>query len=201
MELEELRFSQVLEGLAETDRPSVSLGEATRAVGTRAHGVAMLLLVLPELMPLPVSVSLVVGIPLFLISIHLAAFGEIAGLPSRMRALPIPTGTFRLAARYLTPTLLRLETISRPRLPGLAQADTAIGIACSLLAVILLLPVPFLNFAPAVILSLIAWGMIQRDGLLIGIGLAGTALLTLLLPALSSWLYGAAVGFLRGFSL
>jgi hypothetical protein len=45
------------------------------------------------------------------------------------------------------------------------------GLACFVLSLILFLPIPFFNAAPAIALALIALGMIQRDGVVTAIGI------------------------------
>ncbi|MGH6923901.1 MAG: exopolysaccharide biosynthesis protein, partial [Propylenella sp.] len=65
---------------------------------------------------------------------------------------------------------------------------------CLYLAILLLLPLPLLNFAPAVCLVAIALAMVQRDGILMLVGLAGTALLTLSLGFVAQWLSALFAG-------
>jgi hypothetical protein len=50
------------------------------------------------------------------------------------------------------------------------------GVFSLFLSVILLLPIPLFNTPPALCLCAIALGLIQRDGLLIGVGMGGTVL-------------------------
>lgn len=195
--MSDVPLSQILTGLAGLDRKTVSLDAVTSAMGSRIHGTALLLLVLPEVMPLPISTSAVLGIPLVMISAHLVAFGERAGLPARVKPLALPIGAFRFVARYAVPVLRRLESLSHPRWPGLALKERGIGIACMYLSVILLLPIPFMNAIPAALLALIAWGMTQKDGLVIAIGLFGSILLTIFLFLFTSWVSGALVTFTR----
>ena len=56
------------------------------------------------------------------------------------------------------------------------------------LAIILLLPLPFVNAVPASLLAVIAWGMIQKDGLVIMVGVIGSVVLAALLLGLANWL-------------
>jgi hypothetical protein len=66
--------------------------------------------------------------------------------------------------------------------------ERVIGLVCLYLAILLLLPIPFVNFPPALCLVLIALGMVQRDGLLAAIGLGATAVMTLSLGFAAQWL-------------
>ena len=135
----------------------------------------------PELpvppLPLP-SASTVLGVPLILISIHLALFGEGALLPPRLASASIPRSVFVAAARYLAPAFRWLEGISRPRWLWLARRERLVGIICLYLAIILILPIPLLNSPPAACLAAVALGMIQRDGVFIVGGILGGLIVT-----------------------
>lgn len=187
-------FSEVLEGLAKLDQQRIPLREVIGAVGTRIHGAALLLLSLPEAVPLPVpSTSSILGIPIIMISAHLVLFGERAGLPARVEALAIPRKTLELLSRYLSPILRRLERVSGPRWLALARKERAIGLVCIYLGVVLVLPLPFMNSVPAILLAALSWGLVQKDGVAIAIGLIGSGLLTVALLFLGSWLSGVAL--------
>jgi hypothetical protein len=70
---------------------SVTLGETLEAAGTRAHGCALLLLALPDTLPLPLpSLSAVLALPLLAITAHLAFFGGSGGLPRASAAWRCP---------------------------------------------------------------------------------------------------------------
>ena len=185
-------FSQVLQSLADLDQERVTLKTVIATVGTRIHGTALLLLALPEAVPLPIpSASFFLGFPLLLIAAHLVLFGERSGLPARVNGLAIPRTTFGVLSRYVLPTVRVLERVSGPRWPAIAGRERAVGLACVYLAVVLILPLPFINALPAILLAIIAWGMIQRDGLVITVGLVGSVLLTLFLLFFATWLSAA----------
>jgi hypothetical protein len=85
--------------------------------------------------------------------------------------------------------------MSRPRWAAFAGQERLIGLVCAYLSLILLLPLPFVNAPPAICLALIALGLIQRDGVLIALGLAGTVMTTFALVAAVVWAGGFVVGF------
>lgn len=170
------------------DGRPLTLGDLLEATGSRAHGVALLLLSLPEALPLPVpSASAVLGVPLVLISAHLVLFGERATLPRRLRARTLPAWLLGLLRERVAPVLARAERLSRARWMPLARGDRLLGVVCTYLSVLLLLPLPFFNVPPALCLVLIAWGMVQRDGLAVLAGLAATAAMTAALAGLVEW--------------
>lgn len=171
--------SQVIEALAAGEADRIPLSAIVAAAGSRVHGLALLIFVLPEVPPLPVpSISTVLGVPLVIISAHLALFGEGALLPRRLLTVTIPRRVLDAAARYLAPALRWVERASRPRLHWLARRERLVGLVCLYLSLILILPIPLFNVPPAVCLALVALGMIQRDGLFILIGIIGGLLVT-----------------------
>lgn len=185
------RTSSVLQALANSPEASVTVADIAAAMGLRAHGIALILFSLPEAIPLPVpSLSAILGIPLVAIAAHLALFGEGSGLPKRALSARIPVSAIRILARFTVPALRGLEFVTRPRLPVVLRRERLLGLVCLYLAVLLLLPIPFVNFPPALCLIAIALGMVQRDGLLVLVGLAATAVMTASLGFVARWIQG-----------
>jgi len=171
--------SEILRSLAARTDPAIPFGDVVAAAGSRVHGLALLLFVLPETIPLPLpSASSILGVPLLLISAHLAIFGEAARLPSRILNLKIPRSIFVAIVRYVAPVLAWLERLSRPRWDIFVREEHPMGIVCLYLSLILFLPIPLMNSPPAICLAAVALGILHRDGLLIAAGTAGGVILT-----------------------
>jgi hypothetical protein len=101
--------------------------------------------------------------------------------------LPLPPGSTTLLGAPLVllapqlmfgagaPWLRRAESVSRPRLGFLFGdvGERAIGLVCTLLGLVLILPLPFGNLLPGAAVSVLALSLVQRDGalLLVGYGL------------------------------
>jgi len=188
--------SRILRALAASPESEVSIATIMSVMGSRAHGIAMILFALPDAVPLPLpSLSTVLGMPLVLVAAHLVVAGENSGLPARVRAAKIPTRLLRFLARYLAPALEFLELITRQRLTGVLRHERLLGVVCLYLALVLLLPLPFVNFAPALCLFGLALGMVQRDGLLVLLSLGGTLLMTLTLGVAARWLADFIAGY------
>ncbi|WGU41250.1 exopolysaccharide biosynthesis protein [Phenylobacterium sp. NIBR 498073] len=64
-------------------------------------------------------------------------------------------------------------------------------VACTLIALVLVLPIPFANLAPAAALGGFALGLSRRDGLVV---LSGYGLLALAFLVVALGVHGAAVG-------
>lgn len=170
------------------DGQAVALGDMLAATGTRTHGAALLLLSLPEALPLPLpSASAILGIPLVIVSAHLALFGEAGALPRRLRARILPPWLVGALRGRIADIIGRAEGLSRRRWLPLARSERLLGLVCLYLSALLLAPLPLFNVPPAFCLVLIAWGMVQRDGRAVAAGLAGTVVLTAALAGLVEW--------------
>src|SRR5690606_7829099 len=83
--------------------------------------------------------------------------------------------------------LRKIEAISRPRLVVLFSplGERVLGLVCTLLAVVLILPIPLGNMLPALAVSVLSFSLIQRDGLiaLVGYGITAASATVLTLAA------------------
>ena len=164
----------------------LSLEEVLRTFGSRAHGTALLLLGLPDSIPLPVpSVGAILGVPLALISLHMTVYGDQGGLPARVCRWRLPARAIALMKQYVTPCLAKLERITAKRWHELAERQRLVGVVCLLLSVVLFLRIPLMNAPPSVCLVLLAWGIVQRDGVFVMVGLASSAALGVALTLLT----------------
>jgi hypothetical protein len=181
--------SDVLKSLAASQDGAVEVRTVVTAMGSRAHGILLILFALPETVPLPFpSLSAFLGIPLVLVAAHLVVAGEGSRLPERVMSAKMPARLLHFLARYLAPVLEFLELATRPRLTAVLRYERWLGLVCLYLAVVLLLPIPLINLAPALCLVGVALGMVQRDGLLVILSLIGTVLMTLSLGFVARWL-------------
>ncbi len=167
------------------------MGDVLERLGSRAHGTAILLLALPKSLPLPVpSAGAVLGIPLIVVSAHLAIFGERGALPRRALDWRIPRPAVELIAVRIAPVLAKAERWSRRRLPGWASRERPAGLACLVLSILLFLPIPLINVPVAFGLVILAWGLVQRDGVIVLLGLGYAAALVSTLVAGSAAFLG-----------
>jgi hypothetical protein len=168
------RISAILKELAHRKDETTTIGDVMREGGSRGHGLGLLMFALPETIPIPVpSLSTLLAVPLILISGHLVLFGEGKGIPKTIRERSIPASAIKNLKTYVAPIFRTVERVSHPRWEVVAERERLLGLACLVLAIILLLPIPFGNLWPALSLAAIAFGMIQRDGIVVAIGLLG----------------------------
>ena len=165
---------------------NVTLGDAIEQAGVRVHGAAILLMALPECLPLPIpSMGAVLGVPLMIVSAHMALYGERGNLPASAQSIALPQQMIEMTSRYMIKPLRYIERISRPRVSRLASHERFIGIVCVLMSFLLLLPIPLMNAFPAIALVCLSWGLVQGDGLLVGVGIVISAAVMLSLLAIA----------------
>jgi hypothetical protein len=171
------RFSSVLEGLASAGEPRLSLRELVDAFGERAFGAVILLVSLLNLLPLPPGGTTVTGAPLVLLSAQLLMGRETLWLPRRLLDASISRSRFAGGVAKILPRLRRAERLTAHRLPAMISplGERFIGLACLLLAIVLVLPIPFGNFAPALAMAIFGFALMARDGLAAIVGWATTA--------------------------
>jgi len=158
----------------------VSVGDLLAALGDRAISALLFVFSVPNVMPTPPGVSTVLGAPLLFLSLQLL-LGREPWLPKVIVRRSVARADFEALLRRVVPWLERAEKLLRPRLSGLTlpPMENLVGFTCLLLAVILVLPIPLGNIPPALAISLMALGILERDGLWVLLGLA-TALASVL---------------------
>lgn len=174
------RLSEVLDQIgSDTSRERVSVADLLRDLSGRALGALLLIFALPNVLPAPPGVSGLLGLPLVYLSAQMM-LGRIPWLPPFIANRSITREDFAATVQRLSPLLVRAERLLKPRLAILVhhRAERLIGLVCLMLALVLLLPIPLGNMLPALAISVLALGVMERDGLCVigGIAIAGVAL-------------------------
>ncbi len=152
----------------------VTLADMAEFLGDRSIGGLLLVLALPMALPVPApGVSVLFGLPMIVISAQLALGYSRPWLPARLAQRSVSRSAFTTVVDRIHPTLRRLEHIVRPRAEWLAGpwARVPVGIICLLLAIIITLPVPLGHVVPGTAISVLALGLIERDGVAIALGI------------------------------
>ena len=156
----------------------VSVGALVDRLGPEGFGLTFLLLALPTLIPVPGPIGLTFGAVLALLSLQVMAGARTVWLPEVIRRRPAPAAALRAVIARALPWIARAEPVLRERrLPALAgrRVRAALALPLFLLALAIMLPIPFGNVAPAIALIVFAVGWIARDGLAILVALALSA--------------------------
>jgi hypothetical protein len=149
----------------DSGRERILVADVLSAMGHRALIVLILVFALPNVVPVPLGTSAVLGTPLLFLTVELA-LGKKPWLPRAITRWSFPREDLAALMKRAAPWLLRLGESTQPRLSVLVQPLSVrlIGFLCAVLALILWLPIPFGNIPPAMTISVLALGLLRRDG-------------------------------------
>jgi hypothetical protein len=170
-----------------TSGDTITLGEFLDTIGERAFGFVILILALPNFIPVPIGVGGVMGVLVILVGLQMLAGFEHPWLPKRLRARGISRASVEKFVKRLTPVLRWLERVCRPRLEALAQhpGHRVTGLLLVLIGVALALPIPFTNYLFGLLLVVYAVALIERDGIALVIAWIASAGVAVALMSLS----------------
>lgn len=174
---EGLSLSDMLQRLADGgDSERISIGDLVGALGDRALGALLFIFAFPNALPALPGTSAILGAPLVFLAAQLA-LGLNPWLPGFIARRSIARTDFQSLIGRIRPWLQRAERMLRPRASALAlpPMEYVVGLICFLLAIVVLLPIPLGNMLPALSISLLALGILERDGYWIVAGLAAAA--------------------------
>lgn len=176
----------------------VSAEEVLDALGARAFGLSIIVVMAPVCLPMPPGVPTVAGIILSLFAIQMIAGAKTPWLPGWVKRRTMNRRKLLNAVDTLERRLKWVERLAHTRLQFLTRGFFAriFGVVFLILGLVLILPIPFLgNLPPAIAASILALALAQRDGFLALIGLLASSLAV----AFTWQLASATIGALRGF--
>lgn len=152
---------------------SLTLGGLLKALGETSFGWAIVLFSLVTLLPLPPGSSLVTALPLLLTTGQMALGYPNVRLPGRLSRLKLDEPGLRRTVLRLRPITRRLERMLDRRYERvfMDRQRQVLGIVLFAISFALFLPVPLTGWFPAIALFVSGVGLVERDGLVAGIGL------------------------------
>ncbi|MBA1157843.1 exopolysaccharide biosynthesis protein [Microvirga mediterraneensis] len=164
------RTSQILLALASQPGERLTVRQIMTVLQDRAFALLIVLLGLPNCLPMPPPIPLVCGLLLALVAIQITFGREAPWLPRQLLNRSVARTDVERAVGRAIPVFRRLERISRPRMTFL---DTPIsmrlmGAVILILALGLLFAPPFVGQIPlGLAVCLVGLGLVERDGLVI----------------------------------
>ncbi len=154
--------------IAEHPYDRISLDDLLHGVGHRAFGLLLLLLALPNSIPLPSppGLSTVFGLPMAIFAAQLMLGQKEPWLPAFLRKKTLPRDEILKFLDRAQPYLSKVERRLKPRAGRFVGpvAERLAGLIILGLAIILSLPIIFGNFLPAFAVLLMAMAILARDG-------------------------------------
>jgi hypothetical protein len=148
----------------------ISLEQFLAPLGERSYGFLLLLLALPNFIPLPLGG--VMGLLIALVGAQMLYGLQRPWLPRRARVHAFARSSVEHFLARMTPLFARVERLCKPRLQQFTRRplERISGFLLIAIGALLSLPIPFTNYPFGLIVLLFAVALIERDGaLLLGV--------------------------------
>ncbi|MEY4091699.1 MAG: hypothetical protein RLZZ496_881 [Pseudomonadota bacterium] len=177
------RISTILLRLPEQgtgDRLAVS--EIVSALGARGYSILIVILGLPNSLPMPPPIALVSGILMVFISLQILLGRASPWLPSSVLKRDLARADVSRAVERAMPWVRWIEKLAQPRFTFFDSSVglRVVGFGLLIISLGLVFALPVVGQIPmGIALCLIGLGLVERDGLLVaigfGIGIVGVA--------------------------
>jgi len=147
----------------------LTIGELLKLLRRRSYGALLIMLSLAGLIP---GISFFAAVADFLLGLQIAIGLRSPRLPYLIQKQKIHRDKTLKFTREVMPWLVRIEHFVKPRWEPFSQPmpRRVIGCIICMLAVVAILPLPFINFLPNFAIICLALGIIERDGLFLIVG-------------------------------
>jgi hypothetical protein len=185
--------SELLESAVEGhEEDIVSLGELMLKLHERGFALLLMVLVLPNCVPIPVppGTSTVFSIPLLFLTCQMLLNYDHPWLPIWLANKGLKRSFLQALVAKIGPRMKRVEKLLKARIPFFEtrNGELLIGFMWLLFAISIAIPLPMTNFLPGVGILVSALGMLSRDGYMIiagfAIGVVGLIVTSIVVGAL-----------------
>ena len=153
----------------------VTLGEIFSLTEERIFGFLLAILSLPSALPVPApGYSIPFGIAMFFLAIQLVIGRDRPWLPEKFLKGSMSLETIQKFVKMGTPWMEKIENVTKPRVAYLCTSlagRVILGTAIALMSISMMIPIPGTNTLPAIGIFVIAFGLLEDDGLICIAGL------------------------------
>lgn len=187
------RIDAVLEEAQAAGHTHMQLGALSQALKERAFGLMVLALALPCCLPFIYIIPQIVALPMLVLTGQMAAGRHAPWLPEKLSTRSFEIAAMRAVVARGKKWFGWSERIARPRLLALSgpRASRIVGALLMIPSLSILVPLPSTNTVPGFGVAIASIGLIERDGLMIAlglfIGLVWVAFLLVSAPLLAMW--------------
>lgn len=158
------------------DGEHVRLVDILEAFHERGIGFVLFVFAAPMALPLPVppGINIMMALPLLFLTLQQAVGRHTIWMPEKLLQKKLKTQTLNTMFSSLVPWIKKLEKIIRPRFSFITQGvfSHLIGLSGLIMALSVCIPFPFSNTVPSFGISIMALGVVMRDGLAVIFGAA-----------------------------
>jgi hypothetical protein len=153
--------------------PDAALGEIVDRLDERAFGLLLILLCLPCIPPFIYVLPQIVSVPMLALSLQMAAGRQSPWLPDKFKARRFALGEFSKVLNFCERYVRWFEKIARPRLLAVTGRTgvRVVGALTIIPCLSIMLPLIGTNTVPSIGVAISSLGLVQRDGLLVILGL------------------------------
>ena len=165
-----MRTSELLTKLADEPGDRLTIGDVLAALGDRSFSLLVVILGLPNCIPMPPPIPIVCALLLIGVSLQIGSGRHAPWAPAFVLNRSIARKDFVRAASRAIPLLEKLERFSQPRFNWLGHHRATLALGALLLALSLgvLFAVPMIGQIPwGLAVCLLGLGLVEQDGLLI----------------------------------
>jgi hypothetical protein len=125
-------------------------------------------LALPMCVPNVPGISTIFGVLMLAPALQMMFGSRRLLVPARVREWRVDCGALRNTFHLAIPALKRVEYLIKPRWSRLTRfpATILVGLQTLLMALVLILPIPFANWPPGMTVAMTSLALLQRDGVL-----------------------------------
>jgi len=170
-----LRTSEILSVLASGDGDRLTVGEIVSVLRDRAFALLVVLLGLPNCLPMPPPIPLICGLLLGFVALQIISGRAAPWLPKAILSRSLARSDVDRALARALPLFRQLERFSKPRMSLLDNmfAMRLMGVVLLVLALALLFAPPLVGQIPlGIAVCLVGIGLVERDGVVVLGGLA-----------------------------
>ncbi|UXI67254.1 exopolysaccharide biosynthesis protein [Tahibacter amnicola] len=176
---------------------TITLEQFLAPLETRAYGFLLVLLSLPNFIPIPIGIGGVSGTILVLVGAQMLYGMDRPWLPRFARNHGFGRTSIEHFVARMKPIFGWLERVCRPRFEQITRKPCShvSGFLLIVLGVLLALPIPFTNYPFGFLMLLFGVALIERDGILLAVVWTATAASVVMLASLSNAMVSIAKHF------
>jgi hypothetical protein len=156
---------------------------------------AMVFFSLPVAVPLPYppGFTTIMGLPLIILSIQMIIGSKQVKLPQKINNYEIKNSTLKAISDKVVPIVVTMEKYIKPR-TGFAKSvycEQIVGFICLIAAISVTIPIPMTNAIPALGITIMSLGLLNRDGIVIILGFLATVIgiIIAISATIASWIF------------
>jgi len=160
-------FDRVL-SRSDNDATLLTLGALVDTLGSRGVGLLLVILSLPSALPIPApGYSTPFGLAIALLSLQLLFHRQQLWLPASIRQRTIKNETAQKLRNAGLRVFTKTERLIRPRWRWMLTpvSRSILSSAILIMGLLMILPIPLTNTAPAIVVFIISLSLAEEDGL------------------------------------